>query len=177
MGETLKCARCGFDDTKVLESRLSSDGRSIRRRRQCRQCDARITTYEKEETQLFYIRKKDGRLEPYDRDKVLRSIQIACRKRDIRLEQMEFLLARVEAVLAESGERIVSSRRLGELILEGLGELDAVAYVRFASVYQDFKDPIEFYSILRSLRDKDLERSGVERTKEHEVFGFDETNA
>ncbi|MFK7823901.1 MAG: transcriptional regulator NrdR [Oligoflexales bacterium] len=147
----MKCIRCGCDETKVLESRLTNDGRSVRRRRICRNCENRFTTYEKEEILEIYIKKKDGHVQPYQREKALRSIQIACQKRKIKIEEIEFMLRRVEAKLQEIGERIVPSRQLGELIMEGLYKLDLVAYVRFASVYKDFTDPNEFYSILKSI--------------------------
>ena len=147
----MKCTRCACDETKVLESRLTNDGRSVRRRRICRSCENRFTTYEKEETLEIHIKKKDGHVQPYQREKALRSIQIACQKRKIKIEEIEFMLRSVEAKLQELGERIVPSRQLGELIMAGLNNLDLVAYVRFASVYKDFTDPNEFYSILKSL--------------------------
>jgi transcriptional repressor NrdR len=146
----VKCARCGSLDTKVLESRLIAEGQSIRRRRVCRKCDFRFTTYEKEEEAVFQIRKRSGELEPYHRDKALRSVQIACQKRPVKIEQMEFMLGVVERRLAEEGGKIISSTRLGDLIMEGLLELDKVAYVRFASVYKEFHSPSEFLEILQS---------------------------
>ena len=145
----MRCGRCGSLETKVLESRLINDGQSIRRRRQCRDCDFRFTTYEKEEEIVFQIKKRKGHMQPYHRDKALRSVQIACQKRPVKLEQMEFLLSLVERRLAEEGEKVVSSDRLGELIMEGLLDLDKVAYVRFASVYQEFNSPQEFLDILK----------------------------
>ena len=150
----MKCLRCGCDETKVLESRLANDGRSVRRRRTCRNCENRFTTYEKEESLEVYIKKKNGHVQPYQREKALRSIQIACQKRKIKVEEIEFMLRRVESKFQELGERIVPSRRLGDLIMEGLNQLDLVAYVRFASVYKDFTDPNEFYLILKSLDQK-----------------------
>lgn len=147
----MKCLRCNCEETKVLESRVTNDGRSVRRRRVCRSCDYRYTTYEREDTLEFHIKKNDGHIEPYQREKALRSVQIACRKRSVKLEEIEFLLRHIEAKLQEMGERVVTSRLLGDLIMEGLNDLDQVAYVRFASVYKDFKDPNEFYAILKSL--------------------------
>lgn len=147
----MKCILCGYEDTKVLESRLANDGKSVRRRRICRHCDHRFTTYEKEETLEIHIKKKDGHVQPYQREKALRSIQIACQKRKIKIEDIEFMLRKVEAKLQELGERIVTSRQLGDLIMAGLSTLDQVAYVRFASVYKDFTDPNEFATILKSL--------------------------
>lgn len=156
----MKCMVCGCDDTKVLESRLAGDGRSVRRRRTCRNCDHRFTTYEKEETLEIHIKKKDGQVQPYQRDKAKRSVQVACQKRNIKIEQIEFMLRKVEIRFQELGERVISSRQLGDLIMEGLSLLDQVAYIRFASVYKDFKDPNEFYSILKSLNKTDKALQG-----------------
>jgi transcriptional repressor NrdR len=135
----------------VLESRLSDGGRSVRRRRSCIECNHRFTTYEKEEVFVFSVVKKDGRNEPYTRDKVFRSIQIACQKRPITYDQIDALIARLEKTIQETGERAVPSQKLGDLIMESLHGLDKVAYVRFASVYKDFKDPSEFMNEIRSL--------------------------
>jgi transcriptional repressor NrdR len=135
----------------VLESRLSHEGRSVRRRRSCVACNHRFTTYEKEEEFTFSVLKKDGTIEPYFRDKALRAIQIASQKRPITVEQMELVVAKMEKTIQETGERSVPSRRIGDLIMEHLHGLDKVAYVRFASVYKDFKDPSEFMSEIQSL--------------------------
>ena len=143
--------RCGYDETKVLESRISTDGKNIRRRRVCLKCEYRFTTHEREEHFTFHIKKRAGNIEPYQRDKALRSIQIACQKRQIRIDQMEFMLSKTEVSIQELGQKIISSRQLGSLILESLHNMDLVAYVRFASVYKDFKNPSEFYTILKSL--------------------------
>jgi transcriptional repressor NrdR len=147
----VKCPQCGFDDTKVLESRLSHEGRSVRRRRSCIQCNYRFTTYEKEEEFVFQIVKKDGRIEPYQRSKTIRSLEVACSKRPISMVEIEEILDRIERAIQESGERIVPSQKLGDLIMERLHERDKVAYVRFASVYKDFKDPDEFLAELKGL--------------------------
>lgn len=148
----MRCPKCAFDDTKVLESRLSDGGRSVRRRRSCVQCNHRFTTYEKEEVYVFSIIKKDGRIEPYIREKIFRSIQTACQKRPITYEQIDAMIAKLEKTVQESAERTVSSQKLGDLIMQGLHGLDKVAYVRFASVYKDFKDPSEFMQEIRSLK-------------------------
>jgi transcriptional repressor NrdR len=146
------CPKCSSDDTKVLESRLSDGGRSVRRRRSCVKCNHRFTTYEKEEVVVFSIQKKDGRVEPYVRDKVFRSIQVACQKRPITYDQIDAMLLRVEKSVQESGERTVPSQRIGDLIMEALHDLDKVAYVRFASVYKDFQDPSEFMAEIKGLK-------------------------
>ncbi len=147
----MKCPQCAFEDTKVLESRLSHEGRSVRRRRSCIQCNHRFTTYEKEEDFSFQIVKKDGRIEPYLRPKATTSLQIACSKRPISMEQIEEMLDRIERAIQELGERTVSSQKLGDMIMEKLHDKDKVAYVRFASVYKDFKDPDEFLAELKGL--------------------------
>jgi transcriptional repressor NrdR len=135
----------------VLESRLSHEGRSIRRRRMCLKCNERFTTYEKEEEFVFQIRKKDGTIEPYQREKAQRAIQIACQKRPITLDDIEILMSRIERRIQEEGTRTVPSQRIGDMIMESLRGLDKVAYVRFASVYKDFQDPAEFMSELKYL--------------------------
>lgn len=147
----MKCPQCAFEDTKVLESRLSHEGRSVRRRRSCVQCNHRFTTYEKEEEFSFQIIKKDGRVEPYLRAKATMSLQIACSKRPISMVQIEEMLDRLERTIQELGERTVPSQKLGDMIMEKLHEMDKVAYVRFASVYKDFKDPDEFLAELKGL--------------------------
>lgn len=147
----MRCPKCASEDTKVIESRLSHEGRAVRRRRSCFSCNYRFTTYEKEEEPVFSVQKKDGRLEPFQRDKVFRAVQIACQKRPISYEQIDALIAWLEKTLHESGERSVPSQKIGDLIMEALHHLDKVAYVRFASVYKDFKDPSEFMSEIQSL--------------------------
>lgn len=147
----MRCPKCAFDDTKVLESRLSHEGRSIRRRRSCIACNYRFTTYEREEEPIVTVQKKDGRIEPFQRDKVFRAVQIACQKRPITYEQIDALIAGVEKKIHESGERNVPSQQIGDLIMDALHRLDKVAYVRFASVYKDFKDPSEFMNEIQAL--------------------------
>ncbi|MFK7872357.1 MAG: transcriptional regulator NrdR [Oligoflexales bacterium] len=147
----MKCRQCGHLETRVLESRVQGDGLTTRRRRSCRRCDHRFTTYEREDDLTMQVRKRDGQLEPYYRTKALQSLQIACQKRPIRLEEMEHLMGRVEREVAKYGQ-VIDSRDLGEMMLKGLYDLDHVAYVRFASVYKDFKDLKEFRSILTLLQ-------------------------
>jgi transcriptional repressor NrdR len=158
----LKCPQCDHDDTRVLESRLSHEGRSVRRRRSCPMCNYRFTTYEREEDFLFQIQKRDGRIESYLRDKALKSVQVACQKRPVSLDELETMLSKIERKLQEDGERVVSSQRLGSLILDRLKELDKVAYVRFASVYKDFQDTEQF---LRELQSVSLVRSSESSAK------------
>ena len=149
----MKCTKCGHNDTKVLESRLSHEGRRVRRRRCCQSCGHRYTTYEREEDFVFQIKKKDSRVEPYIREKAFKAIQIACRKRPITAEAIELLLGGIEKQIHEESMRTVPSSKLGDLILDKLLELDKVAYVRFASVYKDFQTPEEFGHTLKSLNE------------------------
>jgi transcriptional repressor NrdR len=136
----------------VLESRLSHEGRAVRRRRSCTACNYRFTTYEKEEAFAFSVAKKDGRIEPYSREKVMRSIQTACQKRPVTFEQIDSLITGMERAIQEAGERTVPTQKIGDLLMNGLHRLDKVAYVRFASVYKDFKDPSEFMNEVEALR-------------------------
>jgi transcriptional repressor NrdR len=147
----MRCPQCSYDQTKVLESRLSLEGRSVRRRRSCLKCNYRFTTYEKEEELTFQVRKKDGTFEAYSRDKALRGIQVACQKRQVSPGEIENMLNTIERNLQDAGERVVPSDTIGDLIMEQLRQIDHVAYVRFASVYKDFKDPEEFVSALKGL--------------------------
>lgn len=147
----MKCPRCAHSDTKVLESRLSQEGYSVRRRRNCLGCHYRFTTYEKEEELTFQVRKKDGRFEEFTRGKIISAITTACRKRLIPIDQIESLVSSVEFKLREEGDRVVSSSRIGDLVMESLKQTDHVAYVRFASIYKDFKDPEEFMRELQTL--------------------------
>ncbi|MBP9706339.1 MAG: transcriptional repressor NrdR [Oligoflexales bacterium] len=147
----MNCPKCDHEATKVLESRLSHEGASVRRRRECLKCQHRFTTYEKEEAFVFQIMKRDSSTVPYDRTKAYKSIQIACRKRPVSLYEIEDLLNKVERKIQEDGERTVSSNHLGKLILEGLFSKDKIAYIRFASVYKDFQNIEEFLRELNEL--------------------------
>ena len=150
----MKCPKCFYEDTKVLESRLNQDGRSIRRRRSCLKCNYRFTTYEKEEEFIFQVKKKEGHIEPYLREKAFKSIQTACQKRPVTIEDIDALLLNIERKLQDEGDRTIPTTRIGDLILESLHSLDKVAYVRFASVYKDFKDTDEFMAALTILKTK-----------------------
>lgn len=149
----MRCPECGHEDTRVLESRLSHEGRSVRRRRNCPDCNYRFTTYEREEDFVFQIKKRDGRIEAYTRDKALRSLQVACQKRPVTIDQLENMLAKIERTIQDEGDRVVPSEKLGAMILDRLTELDKVAYVRFASVYKDFKDTDQFLRELQLVGD------------------------
>lgn len=147
----MKCPFCGHKEDKVIDSRSSEEGRSIRRRRECLNCKRRFTTYENiEETSLMVI-KKDGRREPFDRKKILAGIQKACEKRPISTQVLEELTDKVEYTLQSKFGKEVGTNQIGELLMELLHDLDEVAYVRFASVYRQFKDINQFMKELRGL--------------------------
>lgn len=147
----MKCPFCGYKEDKVIDSRSSEEGRSIRRRRECLKCKKRFTTYENiEETSLMVI-KKDGRREGFDRKKILAGIKKACEKRSVSMQQLEELADRIECTLQSKFEKEVEASQVGELVMELLYDLDEVAYVRFASVYRQFKDINQFMKELKGL--------------------------
>lgn len=147
----MKCPFCKETDNKVIDSRLSKDGNEIRRRRECLVCGRRFTTYEHIEKIPIMIIKKDGRREVFSREKVRTGVQKACEKRDISVNQIETFLDDLERDLGEVGEKEIPSSYLGEKIMARLHALDDVAYVRFASVYREFKDVNDFFAELKSL--------------------------
>lgn len=148
----MKCPFCGNLDNKVVDSRMIKDGDAVRRRRECMDCDSRFTTYEYVEEARLMIVKKDGRREPFNRDKVQTGIERACEKRNISMNLIESFLDDLEKELRKIGEKEISSREVGEKVMEKLHDLDGVAYVRFASVYREFKDVGDFVSELESLK-------------------------
>ncbi|KQY88178.1 MULTISPECIES: transcriptional regulator NrdR [Paenibacillus] len=154
----MKCPYCAFMGTKVLDSRPANEAKSIRRRRECEQCSRRFTTFEMvEETPLIVI-KKDGSREEFSRDKILRGLIRACEKRPVSVETLEMMVSEVEKSLRNTADAEVESRQIGELLMEQLFPVDEVAYVRFASVYRQFKDINMFMKELKSLLSKeDLE--------------------
>jgi len=150
----MKCPFCGNAENKVIDSRISKDGKAIRRRRECLSCVRRFTTYEYVEDILPIVVKKDGRREPFDRMKIRSGVRTACEKRPVRTEDIEKLVENVEAACQEfQGEEIPSSV-IGEKVMNELKILDGVAYVRFASVYRQFRDVAEFMSELENLLSK-----------------------
>ena len=150
----MKCPFCGEIDNKVIDSRLSKDASVIRRRRECLICNRRFTTYEHIEEIPIMIVKKDGRREIFSRDKVRSGMQKACEKRNISMVVIEEFIEELERDLREIGEKEIPAHIIGEKIMEKLHELDDVAYVRFASVYREFKDVNDFVSELKSLLSK-----------------------
>ena len=147
----MKCPFCGHMEDKVVDSRESREGDVIRRRRECLRCDRRFTSYERIDEIPYMVVKKDGTREPFLREKVLAGVMKACEKRPIQMTKIEALVNQVEKYVQESRERERSTEKIGEVIMRRLKELDKVAYVRFASVYLDFKDVTEFMSELKSL--------------------------
>jgi transcriptional repressor NrdR len=147
----MKCPYCRENNNKVIDSRLSKDGNAIRRRRECIDCERRFTTYEHIEEIPLMIIKKDRRREPFNRDKVRAGMQRACEKREISMNEIESFLQELERDLRESEKKEISSSVIGEKIMARLHELDKVAYVRFASVYREFKDVNDFVNELKNL--------------------------
>ena len=150
----MKCPFCAEIDNKVIDSRLGKDGNVIRRRRECIICSRRFTTYEHIEEIPVMIVKKDGRREVFSREKVRSGLQKACQKRDISINVIDEFLDELERDLREAGEKEISSNKIGEKIMAKLHEIDDVAYVRFASVYREFKDVNDFVSELKNLLSK-----------------------
>jgi transcriptional repressor NrdR len=140
----MKCPFCGYPEDKVVDSRASREGREIRRRRECLGCARRFTTYERIEAAAPLVVKKDGARAPFDRGKILAGMARACEKRPISLATLEAVADRIEQAVQDQGEAEVTSRLIGEKVMEALQELDEVAYVRFASVYREFKDANAF---------------------------------
>ncbi|MCI9007859.1 MAG: transcriptional repressor NrdR [Lachnospiraceae bacterium] len=147
----MKCPYCGRDNTRVIDSRPADDGGSIRRRRECDACMRRFTTYEKVETIPVIVIKKDDNRETYDRSKIESGIIRACHKRPISAVQVSGLVDEIEAVIFNKEVREISTREIGELVMEKLKGLDSVAYVRFASVYREFKDVNTFMDELKKI--------------------------
>jgi transcriptional repressor NrdR len=147
----MRCPFCKFDNSKVVDSRSTRDGRAIRRRRECLQCGERFTTYERIEEFQPMVVKKDGRREPFDRKKVIDGILKACEKRPISMEEVTSFVSDLEKEIQEKGEMEIDSRVIGERVMEQLRRWDDVAYVRFASVYKQFKDLQEFMDQLQEL--------------------------
>ncbi len=148
----MRCPFCGHDETKVVDSRTSESQDAIRRRRECLSCSERFTTYERREEMPLMVVKKDGTTEPFDRGKLLRGLLVATTKRDVPVEQLEGLIDNVMAELHNSFRYEVEARAVGDMVLMRLKEVDKVAYVRFASVYKEFKDLDEFTSELKGLK-------------------------
>lgn len=144
----MRCPFCGHEDSQVKDSRSTEDGAAIRRRRQCEGCAARFTTFERIQLRELIVVKNEGtgglRREPFERDKLMRSVSIACRKRPIDAVRIEKLVSGIQRQLETLGESEIASKLIGEMVMEGLKGLDSVAYIRFASVYKDFREARDF---------------------------------
>lgn len=151
----MQCPHCESLDNKVVDSRLSQEGAVIRRRRECIECQRRFTTYERVEETSPMVIKKDGRREHLDRPKILAGLKKACEKRPISMDTLDAVATRIEKKFQENGETEIPSRAIGEAVMAELYHLDQVAYVRFASVYREFKDLNQFMSELKGLLDQD----------------------
>ncbi|MBE7046620.1 MAG: transcriptional repressor NrdR [Ruminococcaceae bacterium] len=147
----MKCPYCEYAESKVIDSRPTDEGNSIRRRRECLKCEKRFTTYEQIESIPVIIIKKDGKRQTYDRQKLFNGIVRACEKTDVTFAQMEDIVSSVESKLFNSMDREIPSTKLGEFVMDKLKELDPVAYVRFASVYREFRDVETFMKELETL--------------------------
>jgi transcriptional repressor NrdR len=151
----MRCPFCGYKEDKVVDSRATAEESAVRRRRECLKCGKRFTTYEYVEEVSLMVIKKDSRREPFDRKKLLAGIMKACEKRPVSMERMEDIATSVERAIQRKSDREVNSQDIGELIMEKLRTLDDVAYVRFASVYRQFKDVSQFMKELKTMLDKD----------------------
>lgn len=147
----MKCPYCGFEESKVIDSRPTDEGQRIRRRRECLECAKRFTTYEVIESLPIIVIKKDKSRETFNRDKLMTGLLRACEKRPVSIDTLDRMIDDIEVIIQNSLDREVSSERIGELVMEKLKKIDEVAYVRFASVYRQFKDINTFMSELNKL--------------------------
>lgn len=149
----MRCPFCAHEDSQVKDSRPTEDGAAIRRRRQCEACAARFTTFERIQLRELTVLKSEDKKEPFERDKLIRSVSVACRKRGIEPARIEQLVSGIQRQLETSGESEVPSARIGELVMAGLKALDSVAYIRFASVYKDFREAKDFEEFAGSVEE------------------------
>ncbi len=149
----MRCPFCAHEDSQVKDSRPAEDGAAIRRRRQCDGCGARFTTFERVQLREVWVIKSGDRREAFDRGKLERSIALACRKRGVEPERLDQLVSGIQRQLETAGDSEVASARIGELVMEGLRQIDSVAYIRFASVYRDFSEARDFEEFAGSVRD------------------------
>ena len=156
----MRCPFCGNEDTQVKDSRPTEDNAAIRRRRVCGNCGARFTTFERVQLRELTVVKSDGEREPFDREKLMRSMRIALRKRPVEAERVERVVNSIVRQLESSGETEVPSKQVGEMAMQALRQLDQIAYIRYASVYRNFREASDFNEFLDELRDKD--RVGVD---------------
>lgn len=149
----MRCPFCAHDDSQVKDSRPTEDNTAIRRRRQCESCGARFTTFERVQLREVAVVKSDGKREPFDRGKIEQSVALACRKRGVEQERIDQLVSGIQRQVETAGESELPSSKIGEMVMEGLRQLDSVAYIRFASVYRDFSEARDFEEFASSVRD------------------------
>src|SRR5688572_2284453 len=149
----MRCPFCAHDDTQVKDSRPTEDNTSIRRRRQCGSCGGRFTTFERVQLREVTVSKSDGKREPFNRGKIEQSVTLACRKRPVDQEQIDQLVSGIQRQVETAGDAEIASARIGEMVMEGLRQLDSVAYIRFASVYRSFSEARDFEEFASSIRD------------------------
>lgn len=153
----MRCPFCGSDDTQVKDSRPAEDGASVRRRRECSACGGRFTTFERVQLRELVVIKSTGKRAPFDRDKLMRSIMVALRKRDFDPERVEQMVSGIVRRLEATGESEIESKLIGEMVMEGLAKLDDVAYVRYASVYKNFREAKDFGEFLGGMEEGERE--------------------
>lgn len=153
----MRCPFCGSDETQVKDSRSAEDGASVRRRRECSACGGRFTTFERVQLRELIVIKSNGKKAPFDRDKLARSVMIATRKRNVDPDRVEQMVSGIVRRLEAMGENEIDSKTIGELVMEGLAHLDDVAYVRYASVYKDFREAKDFEQFLGALDEQERE--------------------
>ncbi|MGB0694109.1 MAG: transcriptional regulator NrdR [Rhodospirillaceae bacterium] len=154
----MRCPFCGHPDTQVKDSRPTEDNAAIRRRRYCGNCYQRFTTFERVQIRDLMVLKKDGSRSPFDRDKLVRSMRIACRKRPVDDDRIERMVTAIQRRLESTGEMEINSKAIGEMVMDALKELDQVAYVRFASVYKNFSEVRDFGEFVHNLSEVDDDR-------------------
>lgn len=147
----MRCPFCGFEETQVKDSRPTEDNSAIRRRRSCPECEERFTTFERVQLREMTVLKAGGRKQPFERDKIIRSMQVALQKRPVDLEAIEMAANQIVRQLESQGDAEITSRQIGELVMKALAELDMVGYIRYASVYKDFRQPEDFNAFLDAL--------------------------
>ncbi len=149
----MRCPFCANDNSQVKDSRPTEDSTAIRRRRQCEGCGARFTTFERIQLRDLTVVKSENRREAFERTKLEKSVQLACRKRDIKQEQIDQLVSGIQRQIETSGESEINANKIGEMVMEGLRQLDSVAYIRFASVYRDFSEASDFEEFASNVKD------------------------
>jgi transcriptional repressor NrdR len=149
----LRCPFCAHDDSQVKDSRPTEDNTAIRRRRQCESCGGRFTTFERVQLRDLIVIKSDGKRESFDRGKIERSVALACRKRNIEQERIDQLVSGIQRQIETQGDGEIASDKIGGMVMDGLRQLDSVAYIRFASVYRDFSEARDFEEFASSVRD------------------------